>query len=94
MNETTQAAAMLGSLGPPRLFAMLQDLKRVAPMPWYMEQNNNEGVCVKDNRGNDVFYDDFGTIPDELSTEASTQIREKSRTLAQFLVALSETLRP
>jgi hypothetical protein len=45
---------------------------------------------VKDTRGDMVFYEDFGTIPDEWKSHMRETVIAKARALAHFLVALSE----
>lgn len=60
------------------------------PMPWYMDQDNMSGVCVKDSKGEIVFYEDFGTIPDEMRSGPREQIIAGASTLAHFLVVFSE----
>lgn len=69
-------------------------LKKVAPFPWYIDQCNAGGVCVKDNHGDTIFYEDFGTIPDEMTSNQADDIRERAITLAQFLVELTNRCRP
>ena len=31
----------------------------LAPMPWVLDQCNEKGVCVKDSRGEDLYFEDF-----------------------------------
>lgn len=67
-----------------------EKLVQAHPAPWYLEQRNLKGVCVNDNRGNTVFYDDFGAIPDEMPSSQSDDIRLGSTLLAEWLVSVSE----
>lgn len=67
-----------------------ENLVRYHPTPWYLEQCNDKGVEVRDSRGETVFYDDFGSIPDELASSFGEHIRGASTALALFLVAFSE----
>lgn len=67
-----------------------ESLVKLHPIPWYLDQSNDSGVCVKDNHGEVVFYDDFGSIPDEMSSGTAEKIKCRSTTLALWLVAYSE----
>jgi hypothetical protein len=60
------------------------------PLPWYLDQCNDSGVCVKDSKGETVFLEDFGTIPDEMDSGSREQIIAGASTLAWWLVAWSE----
>jgi hypothetical protein len=61
----------------------------LAPMPWVLDQCNDRGVCVKDARGEVLFAEDFGGIPDEMSIGQREHIIERSKLFAQWLVAFS-----
>ena len=61
----------------------------LAPMPWVLDQSNDKGVCVKDARGEDLYIEDFGGIPDEMSSGQREHIIERSKLFAQWLVAFS-----
>lgn len=67
-------------------------MRRVSPFPWYMDQNNASGVCVKDATGETVFYENFGSIPDEMPSHQADGIRMRAVTLAQFLVEWTKIL--
>lgn len=67
-----------------------ENLTRCHPLPWYLDQCNDSGVCVKDSRGETVFFDDFGSIPDEMPSGQAERIRAGSTALALWLVAVSE----
>ena len=67
-----------------------EQLRTWHPLPWYLEQCNTNGVCVKDCRGETVFIDDFGTIPDEMTSGPREQIIAGATALAHWLVAWSE----
>lgn len=73
--------------------AAWEQLTKWHPVPWYLERCNNEGVEVKDCRGETVFSDDFGTIPDEASSGLREQIIGGGRALAVWLVALANERR-
>ena len=68
------------------LSALTNDL---APMPWVLDQSNDKFVCVKDARGEDLYFEDFGGIPDEMSGRQRELIIERSKLFAQWLVAFS-----
>lgn len=72
-------------------YEKLMGLVRLAPTPWYLDQNNDNGVCVKDSRGETIFFDDFGSIPDEMPSGEAAKIRARSVALAHFLTAMSDT---
>ena len=61
----------------------------LAPMPWVLSQCNDKGVCVKDSRGEDLFVEDFGGIPDEMSSAQREHVIERAKLFAQWLVAFS-----
>src|SRR5574337_829507 len=61
----------------------------LAPMPWVLDQCNDKGVCVKDSRGEDLYFEDFGGISDEMSSGQREHIIERARLFAQWLVAFS-----
>lgn len=67
-----------------------ENLCRCHPAPWYLEQCNAKGVEVKDNEGNTVFSEDFGTIPDEMPSSLAESIRTGSAAFALWLVAYAE----
>ena len=71
-------------------YAAFQNLQHYRPIPWYIDQSNASGVCVKDLRGNVVFYEDFGSIPDEMPSHQADDIRSAAMALAIWLVAQSE----
>lgn len=53
------------------------------PAPWYLDTCNDSAVCVKDNRGNIVLWENLGSMPAE--------IKFGSVALARWLVSVSET---
>lgn len=59
------------------------------PTPWYLERDNLNEVEVKDNRGNTVYYEDLGCIPDEMANSQAAAIQESADILGRFLVELS-----
>jgi hypothetical protein len=61
----------------------------LAPMPWGLDQCNDNGVCVKDSRGEDLYFEDFGGIPDEMSSAQREHIIERAKLFGQWLVAFS-----
>lgn len=65
-------------------------LVKFHPAPWYLDRCNIQGVCVKDCNGHIVFEDDFGSIPDEMSSGDVENIIGGSQALARFLVCISE----
>ena len=67
-----------------------QRLSTLHPTPWYLEQSNLSGVEVKDNRGNTVYFEDLGSIPDEMPSGQAAKIREAADALGRFLVAFSQ----
>lgn len=67
-----------------------ENLTRCHPLPWYLEQCNDKGVEVKDNKGNSVYFEDFGSIPDEMSSSLRDEITSGSVALALWLVIYSE----
>lgn len=68
---------------------LLENLRTQAPMPWVLDQDNASGVVVKDGHGDVIFYEDFGSIPDEAPSHVRVSIITRASTLARFLVALS-----
>ena len=68
------------------LTALTGDL---APMPWVLDQCNDNAVCVKDSRGEDLYFEDFGGITDEMSSGQREHIVERAKLFAQWLVAFS-----
>ena len=68
------------------LSALTKDL---APMPWVLDHCNDRGVCVKDSRGEAIYFEDFGGIPDEMSSDQREHIIERAKLFAQWLVAFS-----
>jgi hypothetical protein len=61
----------------------------LAPMPWVLDQCNDSGVCVKASNGETIFFEDFGGIPDEMSSGMREEIMERGRLFGQWLVAFS-----
>lgn len=72
------------------LLSKLELLRTFAPMPWYMEQDNDRGIEVRDVKGQIVFFEDYGGIPDETPSHVSEDIIGRARALGRFLVAFSE----
>lgn len=70
--------------------AAWENLVLYRPAPWYLDQANNSGVTIKDNRGNIVFYEDLGSIPDEMSSSQAEEIRIAAHSLGKWLVLFSE----
>jgi len=77
------------------LLTKLEILRTAAPMPWYLDQDNNEGICVKDSTGETVFYEDYGCVPDEHPnrSELLDAVVNRARALGRFLVEWSGTAR-
>lgn len=68
----------------------LEMLRTFAPMPWYLDQDNDSGIEVRDSTGAIVFFEDFGCIPDESPERVRVEVISRARALARFLVAFSE----
>lgn len=69
--------------------ASLDYLRKVAPTPWYLDQDNAEGVCVKDSKGQIVYYEEY-CFPDEMKSFMCEAIADRARALARFLIDVSE----
>jgi len=67
------------------------DLFQLCPPPWVLDQDNSKGVCVKDNIGQIVFFDDFSEPPPEIPAYIVGDAILRSRMLAHFLVEFSES---
>ena len=59
-------------------------------LPWRLDQDNAAGLCVVDSRGDVVYAEDWGSIPDEMPGYMREQIIEKARANARFMVDASE----
>ena len=70
-----------------------EKLRGAFAFPLVLEQDNSRGVCVKDCRGDTVFYEDF-SFPDEMGVAAVERMIEQSRATAHFLVEFSESKCP
>lgn len=68
-------------------------LQAVVSLPWRIDQDNDKGLCVVDARGEIVYVEDWGGIPDEMSSGMREQIIEQARANARFMVAASDWLR-
>lgn len=64
-------------------------LQAVVSLPWRIDQDNDKGLCVVDARGEIVYVEDWGGIPDEMSSGMREQIIEQARANARFMVAAS-----
>lgn len=69
--------------------AMGPTLQAVVSLPWRIDQDNDKGLCVVDARGEIVYVEDWGGIPDEMSSGMREQIIEQARANARFMVAAS-----
>jgi hypothetical protein len=69
----------------------LEKLKKVCPMPWYLDYDTDSGICVKDCCGDIIYVEDYGMIPDEASAYVFDQIISRARSIAYFLVEFSKT---
>lgn len=58
-------------------------------LPWRIDQDNDKGLCVMDARGEIVYVEDWGSIPDEMTASMREQIIEQARANARFMVAAS-----
>lgn len=68
-------------------------LKEIHPMPWYLEQSNDRGVCVKDCRGETVYAEYFEERGRDDFTDAHpTYEALRAQAFASFLVRISEVL--
>jgi hypothetical protein len=54
--------------------------------PWLIDQDNAEGIVVKDDGGNVVHFEDYGSIPDERGTAFREKIVAEARANAQAMV--------
>ena len=70
--------------------ARYASLEEACPMPWYIDHANDSGICVKDCTGEVVFYEDFGSVPDEAPSWLHKQVRVRAFALAMWMVAFSE----
>lgn len=61
-------------------------------LPWRIDQDNHTGLCVMDSRGEIVYVEDWGGIPDEMTSSMREQIIEQARANARFMVAASAAL--
>ncbi len=68
----------------------LNEFIQLCPLPWVLDQDNSKGVCVKDNCGQIVFFDDFSEPPPEVPGYVVSNAIMRSKYLANFLVAWSE----
>ncbi len=66
------------------------ELTEQIPMPWYLEQDNDSGICVKDSTGETIYYEDYGSIPDEAKSSLRDKIIRRARTFAYWLIDFSE----
>lgn len=64
-------------------------LQAVVSLPWRIDQDNDKGLCVVDAREEIVYVEDWGGIPDEMSSGMREQIIEQARANARFMVAAS-----
>jgi hypothetical protein len=58
-------------------------------LPWRIDQDNDKGLLVVDARGEIVYVEDWGGIPDEMSSGTREHIIEQARANARFMVAAS-----
>lgn len=54
--------------------------------PWLIDQDNAEGIVVKDDKGNVVHFEDYGAIPDERGAAFREQIIAEARKNAHAMV--------
>lgn len=73
-----------------QILTKLETLRTHAPMPWYLEQDNDSGICVKDSTGETVFFEDYGSVPDEAPSGVLEGVVGRARALGRFLVEWSE----
>ena len=66
-------------------------MKEFAPMPWYLDYDTPSGICIKDSKGDIVFFEDYGAIGDEQPSYVHEHIVMRARTIAFFLLALSNS---
>lgn len=77
---------------------LLDEIDCLMPFPWYMEQCNDEYVCIKACNGEIVYYDTHDELNDlifvegndELNEKIKNDIREKSKLIALLLMKISE----
>jgi hypothetical protein len=65
--------------------ASMERLKKIHPMPFYLERRNRDGVEVRDNRGNIVMQEEFYSVDAAFQQE----VRDSAFAVAEFLVAIS-----
>lgn len=61
-----------------------------SPLPWALDQDNAQGLRVVDARGETVYEEDWGGIPDEMSSATREAIVTRARANARFMVQASE----
>ena len=61
----------------------------LSPMPWVLDECNDMRVCVKDSRGDSIYFQDFSGISDEYGQATRELVVERSKLFAQWLVAFS-----
>lgn len=54
--------------------------------PWLIDQDNAEGIVVKDDKGNIVHFEDYGSIPDEHGAAFREKIVAEARANAHAMV--------
>ena len=59
-------------------------------MPWRIDQDNAAGLVVVDAVGEVVYAEDWGGIPDEMSSATREAIILRARANARFMVRCSE----
>lgn len=60
-----------------------------SPMPWALDQDNEKGLRVVDARGDIVYEEDWGGIPDEMSSAQRERIILQARANARFMIEAS-----
>jgi len=58
-------------------------------LPWRIDQDNDQCLCVMDSRGEIVYVEEWGGIPGEMSIGTREYIIEQARSNARFMVAAS-----
>jgi len=59
-------------------------------MPWAVDQDNAQGLRVVDARGDVVYEEDWGGLPDEMSFSLKERIVSQARCNAYFIVDASK----
>lgn len=60
-----------------------------SPMPWHLDQDNSDGLRVVDARGDTVYEEDWGSLPDEMTIAMRESIVMRARANARWMVRAS-----